>query len=231
MNPTSPRRVVITGLGLISPLGNSPESLWDALLAGRTGVGPLPGGTDVGAEEGRVQVGREATLSPADITNGRQHLAVAGRITDERRVAVRHVRRGPIDVTRAEHLAFVGSDAEVEVPGDDQAELLVVRVTVVRGRADRHDRVRRNTRLLECDPADEPQVEPGLLGVVLGRPPDLAASLALGLDGVGPHLVTGPLYHAAPLLFAVYDLIGGAPTVVMPRCAKACTVATHGTGL
>ena len=40
---------------------------------------------------------------------------------------------------------------------------------------------------------------------------------ALGLDGRGPHLVTGPLYHAAPLLFAVYDLVAGAPVIVMPR--------------
>jgi 3-oxoacyl-[acyl-carrier-protein] synthase II len=34
------RRVVITGLGLISPLGNTPTALWDALVAGRSGVGP-----------------------------------------------------------------------------------------------------------------------------------------------------------------------------------------------
>src|SRR3954454_24160037 len=33
------RRVVITGLGLISPLGNTPSALWDALVAGRSGVG------------------------------------------------------------------------------------------------------------------------------------------------------------------------------------------------
>lgn len=37
----SGRRVVITGLGLISPLGNSPDSLWEALTAGRSGVAPL----------------------------------------------------------------------------------------------------------------------------------------------------------------------------------------------
>jgi 3-oxoacyl-[acyl-carrier-protein] synthase II len=34
------RRVVITGLGLISPLGNTPAALWDALVAGCSGVGP-----------------------------------------------------------------------------------------------------------------------------------------------------------------------------------------------
>jgi len=44
-----------------------------------------------------------------------------------------------------------------------------------------------------------------------------AAGATIGLDGEGPHLVTGPLYHAAPLLFAIYDLIGGAPMIVMPR--------------
>ena len=32
------RRVVITGLGLISPLGNSPEALWNALSSGVSGV-------------------------------------------------------------------------------------------------------------------------------------------------------------------------------------------------
>src|SRR3954452_19529025 len=32
------RRVVITGLGLISPLGNTPAALWSALLAGKSGV-------------------------------------------------------------------------------------------------------------------------------------------------------------------------------------------------
>lgn len=40
-SPASPRRVVITGLGVISPLGNSVAALWDALCAGRSGVTPL----------------------------------------------------------------------------------------------------------------------------------------------------------------------------------------------
>jgi long-chain acyl-CoA synthetase len=62
-------------------------------------------------------------------------------------------------------------------------------------------------------------------GVKRSRPPTLGAALseiatkaaALGLDGSGPHMVTGPLYHAAPLLFAFYDQVNGAPLVILPR--------------
>ena len=34
-------RVVVTGLGMLSPVGNDVDSSWDALLAGRSGVGPI----------------------------------------------------------------------------------------------------------------------------------------------------------------------------------------------
>jgi 3-oxoacyl-[acyl-carrier-protein] synthase II len=35
------RRVVVTGLGCVSPLGNNVESLWQNSLAGKSGVGPI----------------------------------------------------------------------------------------------------------------------------------------------------------------------------------------------
>ena len=34
-------RVVVTGMGVVSPLGNDVTSTWDALIAGRSGVGPI----------------------------------------------------------------------------------------------------------------------------------------------------------------------------------------------
>jgi long-chain acyl-CoA synthetase len=60
-------------------------------------------------------------------------------------------------------------------------------------------------------------------GVKRGQTGSVAQALAggraygrsLGLDGTGPHLVTGPLYHAAPLLYSVYDQANGAAVVVM----------------
>ncbi len=35
------KRVVITGLGAITPLGNSVDELWDNIVAGKSGAGPL----------------------------------------------------------------------------------------------------------------------------------------------------------------------------------------------
>ena len=34
------RRVVITGMGAVTPLGNDVESFWENLIAGQSGAGP-----------------------------------------------------------------------------------------------------------------------------------------------------------------------------------------------
>ena len=56
MDKSSSQRVVITGLGVVSPLGNDPDSLLKSLYDGTSAVGPfreVPLGvlcTDFGAE-------------------------------------------------------------------------------------------------------------------------------------------------------------------------------------
>ena len=66
MSNSPVRRVVITGLGIVSPLGNSPELLWDALQAGRSGVGPL---TRLPADSCPMKFAAEARDFTADIEN------------------------------------------------------------------------------------------------------------------------------------------------------------------
>ena len=40
-NGEKPRRVVVTGLGVVSPLGSDVETLWSRLVAGESGIGPV----------------------------------------------------------------------------------------------------------------------------------------------------------------------------------------------
>jgi len=48
------RRVVITGLGTLNPLGNDPESTWAAVAAGRSGIGRI---TQFDPSELKAQIG------------------------------------------------------------------------------------------------------------------------------------------------------------------------------
>lgn len=52
------RRVVVTGIGAVTPVGNSAEQAWENILAGKSGVGPL---TRVDASKFPVSVAAEVT--------------------------------------------------------------------------------------------------------------------------------------------------------------------------
>ena len=49
----SRRRVVVTGLGALAPNGNDLDSFWDALVNGRSGIGPI---TKFDASEHRARI-------------------------------------------------------------------------------------------------------------------------------------------------------------------------------
>jgi len=64
------RRVVITGIGLITPLGTGARKTWEALLEGRSGVGPI---TKFDASEFSVRIAAEVDdFSPLDWVSKKQ---------------------------------------------------------------------------------------------------------------------------------------------------------------
>jgi 3-oxoacyl-[acyl-carrier-protein] synthase II len=60
----SARRVVVTGLGLISPVGNSVESSWEAVCNGKSGIGPV---TDFDASQLGTRIAGE--IRGFEVTN------------------------------------------------------------------------------------------------------------------------------------------------------------------
>jgi 3-oxoacyl-[acyl-carrier-protein] synthase II len=66
MSVAAKRRVVITGLGLVSPLGSSLGDFWAALSAGKSGVEPLQSLPEV---DGKVAFGGECRQFSGEIDN------------------------------------------------------------------------------------------------------------------------------------------------------------------
>ena len=92
MNTSYPRRVVITGLGAITPLGHDVDSTWAAIKAGRSGIGPITlfdaagyetriagevKGFDPVARFGRKEARRMARLSQLALAAAEQALALS----------------------------------------------------------------------------------------------------------------------------------------------------------
>lgn len=71
------KRVVITGLGAVTALGESTEALWNAAVQGRSGIGFL----DVAAESGRwkMPAGLVPDFSPEKFVSQRKALKVMAR--------------------------------------------------------------------------------------------------------------------------------------------------------
>jgi 3-oxoacyl-[acyl-carrier-protein] synthase II len=66
---TARRRVVVTGLGTVNPLGHSVPEYWQALLAGRSGIAPL---TLIDTTHFKVKFGGEVkNFDPSGVIDGR----------------------------------------------------------------------------------------------------------------------------------------------------------------
>jgi len=66
------RRVVVTGTGAVSALGQNTEELWSALLAGKSGIRRLQRLVDAGLP---ITTGGEVTAIPYDTCNRDRKMA------------------------------------------------------------------------------------------------------------------------------------------------------------
>jgi 3-oxoacyl-[acyl-carrier-protein] synthase II len=71
-------RVVVTGLGLVTPVGEDVPTTWDALIHGRSGIGPI---TLFDASEFPVRIGGEVKDFDADAVFGRRDARRMDRFT------------------------------------------------------------------------------------------------------------------------------------------------------
>ncbi|BCJ31188.1 beta-ketoacyl synthase N-terminal-like domain-containing protein [Actinocatenispora sera] len=109
----APRGVAVTGFGAVTPVGNDRESTWRALLAGRSGVGPITAFDPAGAP---VRIAAEVRdFDPAAVLTGKR-LRRSARFT---RFAVAAAREAVADAgLRIGTAATAGEPAPARAAGD-----------------------------------------------------------------------------------------------------------------
>ncbi|WP_437602306.1 beta-ketoacyl-[acyl-carrier-protein] synthase family protein [Sorangium sp. So ce590] len=107
------RRVVVTGIGAVCPLGNDVETTWQNLLAGRSGVDFIRDfpvdklRSDIAASVKEFDVGKYLSPKEADIYGRVTHLSLAAAVEALREAGIAPIERAPA----ADHEAAEGAQA------------------------------------------------------------------------------------------------------------------------
>jgi 3-oxoacyl-[acyl-carrier-protein] synthase II len=109
------RRVVVTGIGLVTPLGLGADATWSALLEGRTAVGPITG---FDASSLRTRLGAEVTGFDGGAFGAARRMRRTMTRSDEFALAgaTLAIRDAELEVTEAQAERaglFVGGNKEV----------------------------------------------------------------------------------------------------------------------
>ncbi|GGK88462.1 beta-ketoacyl-ACP synthase II [Mangrovihabitans endophyticus] len=191
--------VVVTGLGATTPLGGDVASTWDALLAGRSGVGPL---TQEWAAQLPVRIGAHLAVDPSEVIE---------------RVKMRRLDRSEAIALIAAHQAW--ADAGLADSGLDPERLAVSLGSGIGGA----------TTLLNQDDILEAsgprRVSPHTVPMLMPNGPAAWVGLELGARA-GVHSMASACATGAEALSLGYDLIragradvvlaGGTEAVIHP---------------
>jgi 3-oxoacyl-[acyl-carrier-protein] synthase II len=166
------RRVVVTGMGAVTPLGNDVPSFWEGLIAGRSGIG------------------RIASFDPSNVDS-----KVAGEIRGFDPAAVmprKEIRRND----RYVHLAWAATveamrDAGLDNPITDEA--LAERTGVIIGSG---------------------------IGGINTMIRDIIEAHELGVDRIGPFLVTSMIPDMGAGFVAIYANLRGPNYAIVSACSS-----------
>ncbi|MCA9190958.1 MAG: beta-ketoacyl-[acyl-carrier-protein] synthase family protein [Planctomycetales bacterium] len=111
MTPST-KRVVITGMGVISPLGLTPESVWEALRDGRSGISPIK---SLPMDDLPFRSGAEATEFTGAIEDyGDLDKSLQRAIKKNMKVMCREIEMGVAAAQRALQHSGLGEDRDPE---------------------------------------------------------------------------------------------------------------------
>jgi 3-oxoacyl-[acyl-carrier-protein] synthase II len=198
---SSRRRIVITGMGLVSPLGNTVDAFWEGLLAGRSGIGPITAFDTTGFST-RI-AGECEDFDPAPLL--------------DKRAAKRLDRFAQIAICAAKD-AFDSAGLEVG-RGHDPARLGVIIGTGIGGIAELEEQTR---RLIGKGPG---KVSAFTIPKLMGNAASGGVSIMLGAAGPSTAVVTacasatnamGDALHAIRRGDADLMIAGGTEAAITP---------------
>ncbi|AUX41447.1 3-oxoacyl-ACP synthase [Sorangium cellulosum] len=199
------RRVVVTGIGVVSPLGNDAATTWKNLLAGRSGVDYIRDfpveklRSDIAASVKGFEPGKYLSPKEADIYGRVTQLSLAAAVEALREAGITPVQRAP-----AEH-EEAGEGARTAAPA------VAAPAHAGEGGSGGLDRTRvgclMSTGMGSVDIFEE----------------QVARSAARGPRAVSPYFIPGVMPNGAAALIAMrYGLMGPSYNL-----ASACATGTH----
>ncbi|MGW8378143.1 beta-ketoacyl-[acyl-carrier-protein] synthase family protein [Streptomyces sp. ODS28] len=213
-SPAGPRRVAVTGIGVLCPLGASPGDLWSGLIGGRSGVGPL-----TRFDPARFQSGYAGEIDDSAVVIG------PGALDFEAKRMSAFVRYALFAAGRALEDSGIGSYEGQPYGGEGRSYEGQRYAGEARsyGAEDRSYEEGANSRAV---PPRYPPDGAVVLGVAMGGLPSVEAGVLRqerrGVRKTSPYLIPSLIPNMAASAVALHHGIEDEQTTVAGACASGC---------